>query len=68
MWSENHISVYNVFDFTTHTIGSNSTGPGVVELITFGALSWTVIVSVIILVALVWCLDWSNCKWLVCLL
>ena len=55
----------------THTIGSNSTttpGPSVVELITFAALSWTVIVSVIILIALVWCWDGSSCKWLVYLL
>ena len=68
MWSENHISVYNVFEFIAHTIGSNSTGPSVVELITFGALSWTIIVAVAILVALLWCLWWSECKWLVCLL
>ena len=65
MGSENHISVYNVFDFTTHTIGSISTGPSVVELITFGALSWTAIVFVAILAAFFWCLKWPYCKWLV---
>ena len=35
----------------THTLGSNSTatlGPGVVELIVFAALSWTVIVLIVI--------------------
>ena len=66
MWSENHISVYDVFDFIAHTIGSNSTGPSVVGLITFGALSWTVIVTVAILLTLLWCLAWSECKWLLC--
>ena len=48
---------YNyAFDFTTHTLGSNSTailGPSVVELIIFAALSWTVIVLVII-IAIFW--------------
>ena len=71
MWSENLlvcVVFYNVFDFITHTLGSNSTGPSVVELIIFAALSWTVIVSVIILLALVWCFWWSDCKWLVSLL
>ena len=46
-----------VFDFTTHTLGSNSTatqGPSVVELITFAALSWSVIVLIVILVAIFW--------------
>ena len=47
----------NAFDFTTHTLGSNSTatlGPSVVELITFAALSWSVIVLIVILVAIFW--------------
>ena len=66
--SDQCVAVHNVFDFITHTIGSNSTGPSVVELITFAALSWTVIVSVVILVALLRRLEWSRCKWLVCLL
>ena len=38
----------------THTLGSNSTatlGPGVVELITFAGLSWTVIVLIVIFTA-----------------
>ena len=44
----------------THTLGSNSTatqGPSVGELITFAALSWTVIVLVGILTAIIWYLD-----------
>ena len=42
------------FDFTTHTLGSNSTatqGPSVVELITFAALFWSVIVFIVIYIA-----------------
>ena len=61
---------YTALDFITHTIGSNSTatlGQSVVELITFAALSWTVIVLVIILVPLLWCL-FHDGRWLVCLL
>ena len=40
----------------THTLGSNSTatlGPSVVELIVFAALSWTVIVFIVIFTAMV---------------
>ena len=47
------------FDFTTHTLGSNSTatqGPSVVELITFAALSWSAIVLIVIIIAIWWCL------------
>ena len=50
----------NAFDFTTHTLGSNSTatfGPSVVELIVFAALSWTVIVLLVILIAITSCMD-----------
>ena len=39
----------------THTLGSNSTatqGPSVVELITFAALSWSVIVLIVIVHAM----------------
>ena len=58
----------NVFDFITHTLGSNSTaipGPSVVE---FAFLSlWVATGGVIIPFAYVWCV-WSACKWLVCLL
>ena len=45
------------FDFTIHTLGSNSTatqGPSVVELITFAALSWSVIVLTVLLLAIFW--------------
>ena len=56
----------NVFDFITHTLGSNSTatpGPSVVEFaLLLGATG-----SVIIPFAYAWCV-WSACKWLVCLL
>ena len=55
--------------FITHTIGSNSTatlGPSVVELTTFAALSWSIIVSGLILVVLLWCLSLKS-RWLVCL-
>ena len=56
----------NAFDFTTHThthththtLGSNSTAtlePSVVELITFAALSWSVIVLSVIFIAIFWC-------------
>ena len=49
----------NAFDFTTHThtLGSNSLGPSVVELITFAALTWNVIVLIVILTAISWYLD-----------
>ena len=43
------------FDFTTHTLGSNSTatqGPNVVELITFAALSWSVIALIVIFIGM----------------
>ena len=51
----------NAFDFTTHThtLGSNSTailGPSVVELIIFAALSWNLIVLIVILAAIGWCM------------
>ena len=58
-----------------NAIGSDSTatlGPSAIELITLAALSWTVIMSVLILVVLIWCLfhrEMSDgCKLLVCLL
>ena len=47
----------NAFDFTTHTLGSNSTatlGPSIVEV--FAALSWSVIALIVILTAICWCL------------
>ena len=47
------------FDFTIDTLGSNSAatqGPSVVELITFAALSWSVIVLTVLLLAMWWCL------------
>ena len=59
-----------IFDFFTHTIGSNSTatlGPSVIELITFAALSWTVIVSVVILAVLLWCVFHESKLLSVCL-
>ena len=51
------------FDFTTHTLGSNSTAtqePSVVELITFAALSWSFIVLVAIVLT-IW-LRWTIGK------
>ena len=51
---------YNyAFDFTTHTLGSNSTailGPSVVELIIFATLSWNLIVLIVILAAMGLCI------------
>ena len=52
-----HITLqhYYAYDFSTPTLGSNSTatsGPSVVELITFAALSWG-IVSFAILAAII---------------
>ena len=60
--SDQHVALFNVFDFTTHTLGSNSTlGPSVVELITFAAISWSIIVLIVILVpAALFCC--KNCK------
>ena len=47
------------FDFTTHTLGSNSTatqGTSVVGLITFAALSWSGVAFLVIIVAICCCL------------
>ena len=43
--------VFNAFDFTTHTLGSS-----VVELITFAAISSSIIVLSMITAALLMCL------------
>ena len=43
---------------SSHTLGSNSTttqGPSVVELITFAALSWSVMVLLLVIVAIFLC-------------
>ena len=64
--SDQYIKIYNVFAHT-HTLGSNSTatlGPRIVELITFGAISWSIIVFIMIALAFYW-LDLSHGKWLV---
>ena len=52
----------------THTSGSdltvsNSTsGTSVVELITFAALSWGIVVSFVFIGCLLSCLTWQRCK------
>ena len=64
MWSDREsdqcVALYNIFNFTTHTLGSNSTatlGQSVVELITFGALSWSIIVLGTIIAAFFCCVS-----------
>ena len=54
--------MFRIFDFTTHTLGSNSTatlGPSV-ELVTFVALSWGATVLFTIVFALLWHLGYGK--------
>ena len=61
MWSENQISVqhfaYNVFGFTTHTLGSNSTatlGTHVLESIIFAVINCGAIAGIACGIAVIW--------------